>query len=36
MYERFLDINPEVAKALDEATCYDERIQGVLSTKGTL
>ena len=24
------------AKALDEATCYDERIQGVLSTKGTL
>ena len=25
-----------VAKALDQATSYDERIQGVLSTKGTL
>lgn len=24
------------AKALDEACCYDDRIQGVLSTKGTI
>ena len=27
---------PAFAKALDQATCFDERITDVLSTKGTL